>query len=79
MLKTGIYLLLTSSTGVYYRNAEYAFALTPGFKWLCLAGLGCAFLCFTVTYLRFEAPELLKSFTLRHMIKSPAWKTSSTI
>ncbi len=79
MLKTGLYFLFASSLGVLYRNPDYAFGMNPALKWACFAGLTCALICFIGTYLRTQAPELLKVFTHRHMIKSPAWKASSIV
>ena len=78
ILKTGIYLLVTSSIRVCYRNADFAYSAIPGFKWTCAAGLCLSLGCFVLLYLRSDAPLLYKAFSrLPHMIKSPTWKFSS--
>lgn len=78
ILKTGIYLLVTSSIGVCYRNADFAYSQIPCLKWACAAGLCLSLACFAVLYLRSDAPNLCKAVSrLPHMIKSPAWKYPS--
>ena len=78
MLRTGIYLLSSSSMGVLYRNADMAYSMHPALKWTCLAGLTISFLCFVITYLKNQYPGFLKTLTrYPHMIKSSAWKVSS--
>ena len=78
MLKTGIYLLTSSSIGVLYRNGDYVYSMHPYIKYACFMGLIFAFACFVVTYLQYEVPHLRKLFTRRiEMLKSPAWKLSS--
>ena len=77
MLRTGIYLLSSSSMGVMYRCSDMPYAMMPELKWMCLAGLSVSLVCFVVTYMRIFHPVSAKDFHPgEHMIESPEWKTS---
>ena len=62
MLKTGIYLLSSSSLGVLYRTSDFAYSMSPAIKWLSLAGLTISLVCFVLTYIGFQSPDTLKVF-----------------
>jgi len=76
MLKIGFHFLWSSSLGVLYRHADYAYSTNPAIKWLCLLGLSISLICFVYTYFRLYAPRALKAYATAHMLKSPEWKTS---
>ena len=74
MLRTGIFLLSSSSLGVLYRHAELAYSMLPLVKWLSLMGLMASLICFITIYLRAEMPNFRRTFVRRSdMIKSPVW------
>ena len=78
MLRTGLWLLSSSSLGVLYRHVDLAYSTHSALKWVCLTGLATSLACFVLTYLRFQHPMRLNAFPRRpDMIKSPAWKPSS--
>ncbi len=65
MLKTGIYLLSSSSLGVLYRSYDFTYSTNPAIKWLSLAGLIISFVCFVLTYIRAQSPGTLKALVRR--------------
>jgi hypothetical protein len=78
MIKTGILLLISSSLGVLYRQADLAYSALPSLRWFCFSGLLIAFTCFVATYVKYALPRRAKPIEPGpDMIKSPAWKLSS--
>ena len=74
ILKTGVLLLVISSTGVIVRSADLDGSSIPCLEWLCLVGLGLSLLCFAAVYVLSDMSRLQKTFTrILHMLKSLPW------
>jgi hypothetical protein len=65
LLRTGIYLLTSSSIGVFYHQGHMEGSIHPALHWACMIGLAISLVCFIATYLKVMRP---------HMLKSEAWK-----
>jgi hypothetical protein len=67
LLRTGIYLLTSSSVGVFYHQSNMEGSTHLVLHWACMIGLTISLTCFVVAYFKVMRP---------HMIKSEAWKPS---